>query len=156
MMESNCASPRRDAIAINNLKATYQSQDSQDSEPDTPLLPGCSVMAPPPKPDGAASPAKLAIGVVGIFGAFLYYGQLMGDIVKYQAEDGSKLEREWFLQVLEAAANVLVGLAGLILTQGGPSPSIPYKSFFVNGQHASPGQGDDAEGPDLRRALLPG
>ena len=33
-------------------------------------------------------------------GAFLYYGQLMGDIVKYQAEDGSKLEREWFLQVL--------------------------------------------------------
>ena len=90
-------------------------------------------MAPPPKPDGAASPAKLAIGVVGIFGAFLYYGQLMGDIVKYQAEDGSKLEREWFLQVLDAAANVLVGLAGLILTQGGPSPSIPYKSFLLTG-----------------------
>ena len=66
-------------------------------------------------------------------GAFLYYGQLMGDIVKYQAEDGSKLEREWFLQVLEAAANVLVGLAGLILTQGGPSPSIPYKSFLLTG-----------------------
>ena len=57
----------------------------------------------------------------------------MGDIVKYQAEDGSKLEREWFLQVLEAAANVLVGLAGLILTQGGPSPSIPYKSFLLTG-----------------------
>ena len=69
--ESNRASPRRDATATasNNSKATYQSHDSQDSEPDTPLLPGCSVMAPPPKPDGAASPAKLAIGVVGIFGA---------------------------------------------------------------------------------------
>ena len=67
--ESNRASPRRDATATNNSKATYQSQDSQDSEPDTPRLPGCSVMAPPPKPDGAASPAKLAIGVVGIFGA---------------------------------------------------------------------------------------
>ena len=130
--ESNRASPRRDATATNN-SATYQSHDSQDSEPDTPLLPGCSVMAPPPKPDGAASPAKLAIGVVGIFGAFLYYGQLMGDIVKYQADDGSKLEREWFLQVLEAAANVLVGLAGLILTQGGPSPAIPYKSFLLTG-----------------------
>ena len=130
--ESNRASPRRDATATAN-SATYQSQDSQDSEPDTPLLPGCSVMAPPPKPDGAASPAKLAIGVVGIFGAFLYYGQLMGDIVKYQADDGSKLEREWFLQVLEAAANVLVGLAGLILTQGGPSPAIPYKSFLLTG-----------------------
>jgi UDP-galactose transporter B1 len=130
--ESNRASPRRDATATNN-SATYQSQDSQDSEPDTPLLPGCSVMAPPPKPDGAASPAKLAIGVVGIFGAFLYYGQLMGDIVKYQADDGSKLEREWFLQVLEASANVLVGLAGLVLTQGGPSPQIPYKSFLLTG-----------------------
>ena len=57
----------------------------------------------------------------------------MGDIVKYQADDGSKLEREWFLQVLEAAANVLVGLAGLILTQGGPSPQIPYKSFLLTG-----------------------
>ena len=69
--ESNRASPRRDATATasNNSKATYQSHDSNDSEPDTPLLPGCSVMAPPPKPDGAASPAKLAIGVVGIFGA---------------------------------------------------------------------------------------
>ena len=37
--ESNRASPRRDATATNN-SATYQSQDSQDSEPDTPLLPG--------------------------------------------------------------------------------------------------------------------
>ena len=79
-------------------------------------------MAPPPKSDGAASPAKLAVGVVGIFGAFLYYGQLMGDIIKFEAADGSKLEREWFLQVLEAAANVVVGLAGLMVAQGGPSP----------------------------------
>jgi len=90
-------------------------------------------MAPPPKSDGAASPAKLAVGVVGIFGAFLYYGQLMGDIIKFEAADGSKLEREWFLQVLEAAANVVVGLAGLMVAQGGPSPHIPYKSFLLTG-----------------------
>jgi hypothetical protein len=37
-----------------------------------------------------------------------------------------------FLQVLEAAANVFVGLVGLVLTQGGPSPNIPYGGFAVS------------------------
>ena len=35
--------------------------------------------------------------------------------------------------MVEAAVNVFVGLVGLVLTQGGPSPNIPYKAFAVSG-----------------------
>jgi UDP-galactose transporter B1 len=80
-----------------------------------------------------ASPLKLLLGVCGIFGAFLYYGQLQSGMVKYQDADGNKLEREWFVQVLEAGANVAVGSLGLVVTQGGPSPGIPLKAFFFTG-----------------------
>mmetsp|Transcript_633 Transcript_633/g.1827 ORF Transcript_633/g.1827 Transcript_633/m.1827 type:complete len:330 (+) Transcript_633:545-1534(+) len=85
------------------------------------------------KKEAEASPVKLLVGVVGIFGAFLYYGQLMGDIVKYKDANGAALDREWFVQVLEAGANVAVGFAGLLATQGGPSPKIPVKGFLLTG-----------------------
>lgn len=84
-------------------------------------------------PKESASPLKLLLGVFGIYGAFMYYGQLQGDIVIYKDKDGNKLEREWFIQVLEAAANVVVGLVGLIFLQGGPSSGIPYQSFAITG-----------------------
>ena len=80
-----------------------------------------------------ASPLKLLVGVCGIFGAFMYYGQLQGDIVKYQDASGAKLEREWFIQVMEAGANVCVGFLGLVFSQGGPSTGIPIGSFMVTG-----------------------
>merc|ERR1712028_133520 len=83
--------------------------------------------------DSGASPVRLPIGVVGIFGAFMYYGQLQGDIVRYRDASGDALEREWFLQVMEAGANVAVGLLGLIVTQGGPSPGIPIRGFAITG-----------------------
>jgi len=83
--------------------------------------------------ESGASPIKLLIGVVGIFGAFMYYGQLQGDIVRYKDANGDSLEREWFVAVMEAGANVAVGLIGLIVTQGGPSPGIPFKGFAITG-----------------------
>jgi len=83
--------------------------------------------------DSGPSPAKLLVGVCGIFGAFMYYGQLQGDIVRYKDASGAKLEREWFVQVMEASANVVVGLMGLVFSQGGPSAGIPYGSFAVTG-----------------------
>ena len=55
------------------------------------------------------------------------------EVVKYQDTSGAKLEREWFVQAVEALANVLVGLVGLVVSQGGPSPDIPYKKFAVSG-----------------------
>jgi UDP-galactose transporter B1 len=83
--------------------------------------------------ESGPSPVKLLVGVVGIFGAFMYYGQLQGDIVRFADPNGAKLEREWFVQVMEAGANVAVGVAGLFLSQGGPSAGIPLGSFAVTG-----------------------
>jgi len=86
-----------------------------------------------PSDKKAASPLKLLIGVVGIYGAFMYYGQLQGDIVLYKDKDGNSLDRTWFVQTMEAAANVIVGIIGIIATQGGPSKNIPYMGFIMTG-----------------------
>ena len=80
------------------------------------------------------SPIKLLLGTIGIFGAFTYYGYLMGPIVKYKNSDGEKFGQfSFFLSALEASANVLVGTVGLLLTQGTPSPGLPAKSFLLTG-----------------------
>lgn len=63
----------------------------------------------------------------------MYYGQLQGDIVIYKDKNGNSLERAWFVQVIEAAANVLVGLVCIIVVQGGPSKGIPLKGFIITG-----------------------
>ena len=77
---------------------------------------------------------KLFVGVVGIYGAFMYYGVLQSAITRFESKaTGERLEREWFLQSVEAFANVLVGFLGLMLLQGGPSPSIPFRGFAVSG-----------------------
>jgi len=76
---------------------------------------------------------KLIIGVAGIYSAFMYYGVLQSAITKYTAPDGQRLEREWFLQFVEAFANVCVGFIGLMVLNGGPSPSIPWSGFAFSG-----------------------
>lgn len=62
-----------------------------------------------------------------------YYGFLQAEVVKYKSVNGEKLEREWFLQTLEASANVLLGLFGLYILEGGPSQLIPWKGFAISG-----------------------
>ena len=59
-------------------------------------------------PDGA----KLLIGAGGIYAAFLYYGSLQEDVFRYVASDGSSFKQAWFLQVMEAFANVVIGFLG--------------------------------------------
>jgi hypothetical protein len=58
---------------------------------------------------------------------------LQAEVVKYKDENGNKLEREWFLQTLEAFANVVVGVFGLYVLEGGPSKMIPWKGFALSG-----------------------
>jgi UDP-galactose transporter B1 len=83
------------------------------------------------KPVGLPDAAKLLIGAGGIYGAFLYYGSLQEDVFRYVAADGTAFKQAWFLQVLEALANVIVGFAGMILT--GATPGIPLKMFAISG-----------------------
>jgi UDP-galactose transporter B1 len=78
-------------------------------------------------PDGV----KLMIGAGGIYAAFLYYGSLQEDVFRYKSADGTSFKQAWFLQVLEAAANVIIGFAGMQLT--GPTKGIPLKMFGISG-----------------------
>mmetsp|Transcript_78450 Transcript_78450/g.227727 ORF Transcript_78450/g.227727 Transcript_78450/m.227727 type:complete len:391 (-) Transcript_78450:34-1206(-) len=74
---------------------------------------------------------KLLIGAGGIYGAFLYYGSLQEDVFRFVAPDGTSFKQAWFLQVLEALANVVIGFIGMQLS--GPTKGIPLRMFGISG-----------------------
>ena len=74
---------------------------------------------------------KLLIGAGGIYGAFLYYGSLQEDVFRFTSGDGLSFKQAWFLQVLEAFANVVIGFIGMQIT--GPTKGIPLKMFAISG-----------------------
>jgi len=80
---------------------------------------------------GLSDGIKLLIGAGGIYAAFLYYGSLQEDVFRYTAADETKFTQAWFLQVLEALANVIVGFMGMKLT--GATAGIPKKMFAISG-----------------------
>jgi solute carrier family 35 (UDP-galactose transporter), member B1 len=74
---------------------------------------------------------KLLIGAGGIYAAFLYYGSLQEDVFRYVAADGNSFKQAWFLQVLEALANVVIGFIGMQLA--GATKGIPLPMFAISG-----------------------
>jgi UDP-galactose transporter B1 len=79
-------------------------------------------------PDGL----KLLIGAGGIYAAFLYYGSLQEDVFRYtSAVDGTSFKQAWFLQVLEALANVIIGWLGM--QWSGATKGIPLRMFGISG-----------------------
>ena len=74
---------------------------------------------------------KLVFGAGGIYAAFLYYGSLQEDVFRYTAPDGTQFKQAWFLQVLEAAANIVVGYIGMHVQ--GPTPNVPLRLFAISG-----------------------
>jgi len=74
---------------------------------------------------------KLIVGAGGIYAAFLYYGSLQEDVFLYKSAAGESFKQAWFLQVLEATANVLIGFVGMHLT--GATPGIPKRMFAISG-----------------------
>jgi UDP-galactose transporter B1 len=83
------------------------------------------------KKAGLPDTVKLLIGAGGIYAAFLYYGSLQEDVFRYTAADGSSFKQAWFLQVLEALANVVIGFVGMQLS--GPTKGIPLTMFGISG-----------------------
>jgi UDP-galactose transporter B1 len=83
------------------------------------------------KEAGLPPAVKLLIGAGGIYAAFLYYGSLQEDVFRYTAEDGTQFKQAWFLQVLEALANVVIGFVGMQLT--GATKNIPQMAFAISG-----------------------
>ena len=80
---------------------------------------------------GLPAGAKLLIGAGGIYAAFMYYGLLMEDVFAYRSESGEAFAAVWFLQVLEALANVVIGGIGMKAT--GATPNLPLKLFAMTG-----------------------
>ena len=80
---------------------------------------------------GVPDSVKLLIGAGGIYSAFLYYGSLQEDVFRYVAADGTQFKQAWFLQVLEALANVIVGFVGMQVS--GATKNLPLKMFALSG-----------------------
>jgi len=92
--------------------------------------PGSATGTPPQA--GLPDSAKLLIGAGGIYAAFLYYGSLQEDVFRYVSPvDGTSFKQAWFLQVLEALANVIIGFLGMQIT--GPTKGIPLRMFGISG-----------------------
>mmetsp|Transcript_25367 Transcript_25367/g.53596 ORF Transcript_25367/g.53596 Transcript_25367/m.53596 type:complete len:410 (-) Transcript_25367:227-1456(-) len=106
-----------------------------------------SDLPPPPEPptDTRTRTIQLLFGAGGIYASFLYYGSLQEDVFRYESEDGTKFTMAWFLQVLESAANVVVGSLALVImgltgngAKGsskywGGTPDLPKKPFLSSG-----------------------
>jgi UDP-galactose transporter B1 len=74
---------------------------------------------------------KLAFGAGGIYISFLSYGVYHSQIFKYQDANGEKFKHVFFLQALEAAANVVI--AGIALLIIGSQKSLPLQLFLPAG-----------------------
>mmetsp|Transcript_14495 Transcript_14495/g.21263 ORF Transcript_14495/g.21263 Transcript_14495/m.21263 type:complete len:374 (+) Transcript_14495:134-1255(+) len=114
------------------LFGSESGSDSQSSEKVPLTRQAGSIRSPSlPTPNPAQDAVKLAFGAGGIYASFLYYGSLQEDVFNHVAEDGSSFKQAWFLQVLEAAANVIVGAMGLYFS--GATKNIPQKFFVISG-----------------------
>jgi UDP-galactose transporter B1 len=78
---------------------------------------------------------KFIFGAGGIWSAYLYYGSLQEDVFRYRgaSHDGQEeaFTQAWFLQFVEALANVIVGYIGRVITVG--VPNLPLHPFFLSG-----------------------
>lgn len=73
----------------------------------------------------------MLFGAGGIYAAFLYYGTLQEEVFGFVAEDGSQFKDAWFLQALEAFANVILGGVGMVLS--GATGGLPQEMFALSG-----------------------
>lgn len=74
---------------------------------------------------------KLVFGAGGIYLAFAYYGVLQEDVFQYESAEGQKFTQAWFLQFLEALANVIIAAIGLLAT--GATTGLPLNMFTISG-----------------------
>ncbi len=61
----------------------------------------------------------------------MYYGTLQEEVFHYKSATGEKFTAAWFLQALEALANVIIGGLGLLLTGG--TKNLPQDMFALSG-----------------------
>lgn len=74
---------------------------------------------------------KLFQGAAGIYFFFIQYGKLQEQIFRYRSPDGAAFNAVWFLQLLDALANMLVGAIGRMVS--GSTPNLPQRLLFYSG-----------------------
>jgi len=85
----------------------------------------------PPITSARQDALRLLFGAGGIYVSFLFYGSLQEDVFRYVSADGAKFNKAWYLQCLEALANVIVGYIGMQVA--GKTPNIPQTFFVISG-----------------------
>lgn len=60
----------------------------------------------------SADRVKLLQGALGIYFFFIQYGRIQERIFQFKSPTGQKFTQVWFLQIIDAIANVIVGLIG--------------------------------------------
>lgn len=60
----------------------------------------------------AADRIKLLQGALGIYFFFINYGRIQERIFQFKSPSGQKFTQVWFLQIIDAIANVVIGLIG--------------------------------------------
>jgi UDP-galactose transporter B1 len=134
------------AVELSKTEGVSHSNDSSDKAPLLPVHEHSSLTSSDPVIEIPTSTKKQAVQLVfgagGIYASFLYYGSLQEDVFRYTAEDGTKFNHVWYLQVLESLANVVFGVIALIvigLTRNdskgwwGGTPNLPKKPFLSTG-----------------------
>lgn len=118
-----------------SIPSSFAGVTKTPSPPTTPILDigmGGSDSSSVLKPAvGASDTVKLLIGAGGIYAAFLYYGSLQEDVFRFVSPDGTSFKQAWYLQVLEALANVIIGFIGMQLS--GPTKGVPLTMFGISG-----------------------
>lgn len=74
---------------------------------------------------------KLLQGALGIYFFFIQYGRLQERVVKFKSPSGEKFDAIWFLQVVDALANMLVGGVGRYI--GATPAAVPQQFLAVSG-----------------------
>ena len=74
---------------------------------------------------------QLLVGAGGIYASFLYYGTLQEDVFAFKTLGGEAFKEAWFLQAVEASANIVVGFFGMKFS--GATPNLPKRLFAISG-----------------------
>jgi UDP-galactose transporter B1 len=114
-----------------NIPTVYSVSDGSIRQPERLLKPTKSDFILSGSSGAETKAWQLVVGCVGIYGAYLYYGNVQEDLFRYRDADGVGFTFVWFLQVLESAVTIAIGYAGRKVFGG--RDNLPLTPFFKSG-----------------------
>lgn len=93
------------------MDMSSHSDSSANNEADSVVSTG-SLKPSRPRLESSTKAWQLFIGAIGIYCAYLYYGNVQEDLFRYRNASGLGFASVWFLQVMESAVTAVIGYAG--------------------------------------------